>query len=144
MKITKNIRLLSLALSLVLVAATVLSFTACKDNKIPAPNPDSAITAVGEGDTTFTFTVTDIDGNTESFEVSTNAETVGEALIENGLVTGEDGPYGLYVKVVNGITADYDKDGTYWAFYIDGEYAMTGVDKTPVEDGKVYSFKVEK
>ena len=144
MKITKKTRLLSLALSLVLVAAIVLSFTACKDNKIPVPVPDTEITSVGEGDTTFTFTVTDIGGNTESFEVSTNAETVGEALIENRLITGEDGAYGLYVKVVNGITADYDKDGTYWAFYIDGEYAMTGVDKTPIEDGKIYSFKVEK
>ena len=144
MKITKNIRLLSLALSLVLVAATVLSFTACKDNKILIPTPDTEITSVGEGDTKFAFTVTDIDGNTESFEVNTNAEIVGTALIENRLISGEDGAYGLYVKVVNGITADYDKDGTYWAFYIDGEYAMTGVDTTPIEDGKIYSFKVEK
>ena len=49
-----------------------------------------------------------------------------------------------YVKTVNGITADYDTDGTYWAFYVNGEYAMTGVDSTPVEDGAVYTFKVEK
>ncbi len=49
-----------------------------------------------------------------------------------------------YVKTVNGITADYDTDGTYWAFYVNGEYAMTGVDSTPVEDGAVYAFKVEK
>ena len=49
----------------------------------------------------------------------------------------------LYVKVVNGITADYEVDQTYWAFYINGEMAMTGVDATDVEDGVVYSFKVE-
>ena len=50
----------------------------------------------------------------------------------------------LYVKTVNGITLDYDKDKMYWAFYINGEYAMTGVDSTPIEEGAVYAFKPEK
>ena len=57
---------------------------------------------------------------------------------------GEDGQYGLYVKTVNGITADYDVDGTYWAFYINGEYAMSGVDVTDIAAGSTYAFKVEK
>lgn len=47
-------------------------------------------------------------------------------------------------KTVNGMTADYDKDGVYWAFYIDGEYAMTGVDATNVTDGAQYAFRMEK
>ena len=44
------------------------------------------------------------------------------------------------VKAVNGIAADYDADGCYWALYIDGSYAATGVDTTPVTDGGSYSF----
>ena len=76
--------------------------------------------------------------------VKTDAVTVGEALLENGLIAGEDGDYGLYVKTVCGITADYDVDKTYWAFYINGEYAMSGVDKTDIADGAVYEFKIEK
>ena len=48
------------------------------------------------------------------------------ALLALDLIAGEDSQYGLYVKTVNGITADYDTDGSYWAFYIDGEYAQTG------------------
>ena len=56
----------------------------------------------------------------------------------------EEGDYGLYVKTVNGVTADYDVDQTYWAFYINGEYASTGVDATSVTAGDTYSFKVEK
>ena len=60
------------------------------------------------------------------------------------LITGEQGEYGLYVKTVNGVTADYDKDGTYWAFYINGEYGMTGVDVTTITEGESYSLKVEK
>ena len=60
------------------------------------------------------------------------------------MIAGEDAEYGLYVKTVNGITAEYEVDGTYWAFYINGEYGMTGVDQTAVEEGASYSFKVEK
>ena len=59
------------------------------------------------------------------------------------LIEGETTEYGLYVKTVNGVTADYDVDQTYWAFYINGEYAMTGVDATDVEAGQTYEFRVE-
>lgn len=99
---------------------------------------------LGEGKQEFEFSVTDKSGKTESFTIRTDKEIVGDALEELDIIAGEDGPYGLYVKTVNGITADFDADGVYWAFYIDGEYATSGVDKTPVEEGKEYSFKVEK
>ena len=84
------------------------------------------------------------DGNTVKFTVQTNEKTVGEALQKLGVIDGEEGDYGLYIKTVNGITADYNKDGVYWAFYVDGEYAMTGADMTDVVDGTVYTFRVEK
>ena len=60
------------------------------------------------------------------------------------MISGEEGPYGLYVKTVNGITLDYEKDKAYWAFYEENAYANTGVDKTPVTEGAVYSFRAEK
>ena len=47
------------------------------------------------------------------------------------------------MKTVNGITLDYDKDGKYWAFYVDGEYATSGVDSTPITDGASYALKAE-
>ena len=53
---------------------------------------------------------------------------------------GSTSEYGLMVDTVNGITLDYNKDGMYWSFYINGEYAMTGVDATPVEADATYSF----
>ena len=81
---------------------------------------------LGEGSVKFTFMV-DADGNETNFVVSTDKETVGDALLELNLIEGDDSEYGLYVKTVNGITADYDTDGTYWAFYVNGEYASTGV-----------------
>ena len=66
--------------------------------------------------TVFTFTVVDKEGSETQFEIHTEKETVGEALVELGLIAGEESEYGLYVKTVNGITADYDKDGVYWRF----------------------------
>ena len=100
--------------------------------------------AIGEGNTVFPFTVVDKDGNETKFEVHTDKEIVGEALEELGLISGDEGEYGLYVKTLNGITADYDADGVYWAFYVNGEYAVSGVDSTPIAEGESYSFKVEK
>lgn len=102
------------------------------------------ISVLGEGAQAFTFSVVDAEGAESLFEIHTDAATVGEALTENGLLEGEDGPYGLYVKTVNGITADYDKDKVYWAFYINDEYAMSGVDQTEITEGDVYSFRIEK
>lgn len=98
---------------------------------------------LGEGETVFYFTVTDLDAVETAFEIHTDKTTVGEALLDVGLIAGEEGDYGLYVKTVNGLTLDYDTDGKYWAFYIDGEYAMTGVDMTDITGGSTYSFKAE-
>lgn len=100
-------------------------------------------TVMGEGNTAFDFAVIDADGTQTDFEIRTDKITVGDALQELGLIDGDEGQYGLYVKTVNGVTYDYDKDGKYWAFYIDGEYASSGVDTTDIVPGSVYSFKAE-
>ena len=97
----------------------------------------------GLGEKSFAFQVTDKEENTISVTVCTNAETVGEALSELSIIAGDESEFGLYVKTINGITADYDVDGSYWAFYIDGEYAMTGVDATEINEEAVYSFAIE-
>ena len=131
---------LSRMLLLVLVAVMALSAVSCgggAESETEAAVPK-----------TFTFQVRDLEGTViGNFRITTEREMVGEALLDEGLIEGEDGPYGLYVKTVNGITADYDVDGTYWAFYIGGidrQYATTGVDATPVEDNGVYSFQISK
>ena len=98
---------------------------------------------LGTGETSFDLKVTDLEGKETSFTINTDKKTVGEALLDVGLIAGEKGAYGLYIKTVNGITVDYDKDGKYWAFYVDGEYAMSGVDMTDIEKGVSYALKVE-
>ena len=157
--------ILSLILSTMLIVAMAFSMTACGDNNQEKPNTENQAgaeqdsqsgdiqdesgnhtdtTVLGEGATVFGFVVVDKDGKETKFEIHTDKTTVGEALFEQELIEGEEGAYGLYVKKVNGITAAYDVDQTYWAFYINGEMAMTGVDATDVEAGATYSFKVEK
>ncbi len=96
------------------------------------------------GATAITVEVQGADGKSVPFPVNTDEETVGAALLKLGVIAGEDSDYGLYVKTVNGETADYEKDGAYWAFYVNGEYAMTGVDYTAPEAGTTYGFHVEK
>ena len=91
--------------------------------------------------TEFKFSVTDTNGKTTDFTISSNKKYVGEALQDEGLISGEEGQYGLYVKTVNGLTLDYEKDGMYWALYINDVMATTGVDMTEIKPGEVYSFK---
>lgn len=156
MQQTRFLRSLSLIVCVVLMAAMALLATGCNDNNTPTGGDATTTTVAtttttaqdagnvkGEGATVFTFTVTDIDGKETAYEIHTDKTTVGEALLELGLIAGEQGDYGLYVKTVDGVTLDYDTDGKYWAFYIDGEYAMTGVDATTVTAGTSYAFKAE-
>lgn len=151
MQMKRNGKLSSFVLCTVLIVAMALSTTGCNGStKNGTPSAAGANnsaqtenTVLGEGSTSFAFTVVDKDGNETQFEIHTDKETVGDALIELELIAGDESEYGLYVKTVNGITADYDADGVYWAFYINDEYAATGVDSTPVTEGESYSFKVE-
>lgn len=151
MKRTKTFKqITSLFLCMMLTVAMALTTTGCGDkqqdngtNQNQEINSED-ITVLGEGQTTFSFSVVDKEGNTTYFEIHTDEEMVGDALLALDLIAGDEGAYGLYVKTVNGITADYDVDATYWAFYINGEYATSGVDTTTITEGASYSFKVEK
>lgn len=152
MKKTRFLKSLTLIACTVLIAATALFTAGCGDSKTASKGNSSAPASsvsqnaakvLGEGETKFGFTVTDADGKETSFEIHTDKKTVGEALTELDLIAGDQSEYGLYVKTVNGITVDYDKDGKYWAFYINGEYASKGVDATDITEGAEYAFKVE-
>ena len=152
MKNNRLLKSLSLILCIVLIAAMALFASGCggdKETDKESGTPSASTVqktetqVLGEGDTAFNFVVVDGDKKETKFEINTDKKTVGDALIELDLIEGEDGDYGLYVKTVNGITVDYDKDGKYWAFYVNGEYAMSGVDSTVIEAGATYSFKVE-
>ena len=164
MRKTRTKRVLSFILLLVLIAALALTTVGCDDKKDDAAVTTAATTAAttadvssasttaattadpsvrGEGETEFIFKVKTKSGEEKTFTVRTDKTIVGEALQEVGLIEGDVAQYGLYVKVVDGERVEYETDGKYWAFYVDGAYALKGVDSTEIEAGKVYSFVAE-
>ena len=132
-------------ISMLLCLILVCGMAACGEKAPEEPTTVSLVSgqSYGSGSKTFQFSTTAPDGTETEVTVQTAKDTVGAALLELGLVDGEDSEFCLYIKTVNGITLDYDKDGKYWAFYINGEYAMTGVDATPIEDGAIYALVAE-
>lgn len=139
----KILSIICLVLIAAMVLTSVLTFSACTDSGENSPGSSASGDQEAPKELSFTFIVRLQDGSETSFDIKTTKTTVGEALFDAGLLEGEEGPYGLYVKKVNGVEADYDKNKTYWAFYINGEYAATGVDKTKIKDGATYMFAVE-
>ncbi len=137
---------ISIALIIILIFCV---FCGCTDEKVS----EAATTTVANAsensehkgqEKSFLFEVVDKDGNITQKTIEAEGEYVGEALQNLGLISGEQGDYGIYIKEVNGIVADYNIDGTYWAFYVNGEMSMTGADQVEIVDGATYSFRVEK
>ena len=149
MKLNNRKSLLSIFLCVVLIAALALGMTGCKTTEAPespedtepATFQDGAI--LGEGATEFSLVVVGKDGSETSCTVRTDKETVGDALLELGIVSGEDSQYGLMMYTVNGEYHRYEEDQYYWAFYIGEEYAMTGVSSTAIEAGVTYRLVAE-
>ena len=100
-------------------------------------------TTFGEGAKTVTVKVI-ADGKSVTFTIKTDAATLCDALLAHNLIAGEESQYGLYIKFVNGIRADYDLDQRYWSFTKNGEYMMTGADMTDIADGEAYEFTYAK
>ena len=75
-----------------------------------------------------------------TFTIHSDKEILGDALLEHKLIEGENGAYGMYIKTVNGILADYDIDQSYWAVSKNGEAAATGVDGIKFLDGEHYEL----
>ncbi len=149
-------KMFTVLVSFVLIAVIALTMSACTGNTDDSNTTTaSPVTeaqqsesvekvSLGEGETQFPFNVTHKDGSVKEILINTNKETVGDALVELNVIAGEDSEYGLYVKTVDGETLDYDADQMYWAFYVDGAYAQTGVDQTNITAGATYEFKAEK
>ena len=96
-------------------------------------------TTFGDGAKEVSITVS-ADEKEVVFKLFSDKDNLGDALLEHNLIVGEDGPYGLYVKSVNGIVADYDIDKTYWSLSKGGEYMTTGVSETPFENGDAFEL----
>lgn len=92
------------------------------------------------GGKNITVTVIHGDGTQKDFSYATDAEYLGEVILSEGLVEGEEGPYGLTIYTVDGEAASWEENQSYWGIFIGEEYATTGADGVVLTDGGVYKL----
>ena len=120
--------LLGLGIFLVLITAMALIWTNFREKPV-------------EGSKSVIIEVVNSENESVKYELKTDAQYLKEAMEDakkDGLTYEvKDG----MVLVVNGERADYNEDGAYWGFYVNGDYCNYGIDEQPVKDGDV--FKIE-
>ncbi len=129
-------------LTAVLCVMMLACMTACTKDEAAGLWADAKYTEdteLGEGSKTVKVVV-EAEEKKVTFTIHTDETILGDALLKHELIAGDEGEFGLYIKQVNGMTADYDVDQTYWGFYQNGEYMMTGVDGTEFADGDQYEL----
>ena len=144
MKKQKLLTRFSLAFALLLLVAAV--FVGCGEPEKNA-NEDFSVTnaeEIGEGQYSFYFVATFADKSTKNYRVSTDCETVGDALSELGLIAGKMSEFGLTVETVCSVTVDFGADSSYWAIYVDDDYSMVGVDSIKCADIKKVELRFER
>lgn len=124
-----------------LLLLTLILLAACAT--VPASWEDAKYTedtTVGDGATAVTIKVT-ADEKTVTITLNTDKADLAEAMLAEELCAGEESQYGLFIKYVNGIRADYNLDGGYyWSLVVNGEVSMVGASGTPIVAGSVYEF----
>lgn len=125
----KQILLASIALILLLAIATGIWFTL-------GPK------GMGTGNKTLEIIVVQLDGVQRTHTIETDAEYLGTALTDSKIAQGEQGTYGLYIKTVDGITAD-DSKQQWWCITKGGADVMTGADMTPIADGDTFEITLK-
>ena len=136
-------KILQSSVVVILALVCLLGLTACGNEVSKEDLWESATyledTTLGEGATTFKMVVK-AGEKSITFTVNTDKETVGAALLEHKIIEGENG---MYTKV-NGITADYNSDQSYWSFYLNDAFANEGMDTTKIEKDATYKLEYTK
>ncbi len=126
----KKIGLVLLALALVVS----LALGGCA-----APADETQPSQTGETGKTFTVTVVHKDKTEKTFTYTTTETFLGAALVAEGLIV-ESESAGMY-NIVDGETADWNVDKSYWCFYIGDQMAFEGMNTTQVHDGDTFRLE---
>ncbi len=128
---------------LVLVAVLALLLVSCSQPAVQTDPWENAVytedNVFGNGSKTV-MTEVIVGEHSVVFTLKTDKTILEEALTEHQLISGDKDTYGLYVKVVNGIRADYNEDQSYWALSKNGEPMQTGVSGATITDGEHYEL----
>ena len=120
-----------------------VSFVACADVEKTGIWENATYTAdkeFGKGEKTVTVVVT-AEEQSLRFTIHTDKRTLREAMDEHALIGGPEGPYGLTLETVNGMTVDFNKGGYWWGIFKDGVATPTGIDGIEIADGETYELK---
>ena len=85
-----------------------------------------------------TVTVVHSDGTEKDFRWLTTETHLGPVLVKKGLVPDERGEFGLFINTVDGETADWSADQSWWALYEGEELAAVGADSLVIHDGDTF------
>ncbi len=130
----------------IVIGASVLVLLAGIFAAVYMINKPSSVT----GEKSITIEVIGSRGNTTDYELETDAGFLKQAMDElsrNGsgfIYSGSDSGYGFIVDMINGDRTKYDKDGSYWALYVNDELGQFVANLQPVADGDKFTWKYEK
>lgn len=110
-----------------------------------AASSEAASAEASEAKVKAQFTVTGADGESQTFDLEvTDGEKLSDALAEAGIISEEEAAAG-FVTIVNGETADWDKDSAWWCLTdASGEMTSVGVGDIELHDGDSYAFTYTK
>ena len=119
-------------IAIIMCAALLLGLAAC--------TPKEETPATDGEKVSFTVIVVHKDGSEKVFTCQTEEEFLGKVLVNENIVVGNYGEFGLYFNTADGETADYSIDGGWWQVFIGEEGAMVGADQIPIADGDTFKL----
>lgn len=126
-------RILTLILCLCLCLAVFAGCEANPQNSSPADSSASSIEEKAQISVKIVFP----DGEDKTLSISTDKQFLADALVEEGIIEYvEDGLY----TTVDGVTADFNVDGSWWCLYKDGAMTNDGFNTQKIADGDKFEI----
>ncbi len=134
----KNTKILTKVLALALAGLmAVMSLTAC--GTADTSSDTNSGTSAPAQTISITVKVIAADKTEKSLFITTAKKNLGDALLEAGLVTEDEHKSGFYTYI-DGVRADYNKDGAWWCFTKGGETVMIGANELEIADGDTFEI----
>ena len=124
----KNKKLILIAVALIACVAVMLGI-------FVVTRPETVA-----GSKTVTVTVVHKDGSEKVFTCHTDEEYLGKVLVNENIVVGNYGEFGLYFDTADGEKADWNVDNGWWQVFIGEEAAITGADQIPIANGDTFKL----
>ncbi|MEG1614489.1 MAG: DUF4430 domain-containing protein [Oscillospiraceae bacterium] len=124
--------------ALLLCLVMLFSFSACGNNQ-DTSNTTTKKPTTAQATKEITVEVVAADKSKKSFKIDTDEGFLRKALEQEKLVQGTESEYGLFIKTVNGYTAN-ESNKEWWCITKAGKTVETGVDTTPISDGDKFEL----